>query len=83
MASPFLTITGICCALSTLAEQHAEQEDYGKQAIVLALKEQLAKFTEPVEWIEDLADAKDNPERRDRAISYLTEWAEEWRPKHV
>ena len=81
MASPFMIINGICCAMSTLAESCSDKHDYGQEAILNALRLQLFEMTEVMEWVEDLADAKDNPEKRESSIAHLTEWAEKMRAR--
>lgn len=84
MASPYLTILGISCALDELSEQCNLKDDYGQGAILDALRARLADMTAPFEWIEDLADSRpDNKEKMDRSIERLTTWAEEWRKRRA
>ncbi len=78
MASPYIEFLGVGCALDEIAEQHNDNDEYGKAAILAALGKRLEAYNSAIEYVEDLVTAKDDT-AKDRAINRLVEWAKPWR----
>lgn len=78
MASPYIEFLGVGSALAEIAEWHNDRDEYGKAAILAALGKRLEAYDSAIEYVEDLALAKDDT-AKDRAISRLVEWAGPWR----
>lgn len=75
MANPYIDFLGVGCALDELAEQHNQNDEYGKAAILSALSKRLETFNRTAELVEGLVRA-DDAERRDLLVKTLKEeWA--------
>lgn len=75
MANPYIEFLGVGCALDELAEQHNQNDEYGKAAILSALSKRLETFNRTAELVEGLVRA-DDAERRDFLVKNLKEeWA--------
>lgn len=80
MSSPYIEFLGVGCALDEIAEQHNDNDEYGKGAIIAALGKRLEAYNRAIELIEDLVLAQDEP-AKERATTRLVEWAGPWRMK--